>query len=89
MTALAPYPAYMPDDGACALSGLHARVPLHDLHHDDVELLLVIQRLDLYFDLFADKDLTFRQRMCLVTFQGFSLCRRGINQETVRVICMV
>lgn len=33
------------------------------LHHYDVKLLLVIKRFDLNFNLFADKDFDFRQRV--------------------------
>ncbi len=58
------------------------------LHHYDVKLLLVIERFNLYFNLFATK---FPLPPASVTLRlsGFGYCRRSIDQETVGIVSMV
>lgn len=56
------------------------RIPVQ-LHHNDVKLLLSIERFNLDFNLLANENFYFRQRVGFIRFQCFANRRRNIDQK--------
>ena len=58
----------------------------YHLHHHHIKLFLAIERLGLYLDLLADKDLQLSQTVGLLDMQRFCHLQGGIDHKLICII---